>query len=346
MENDKFRHETVLRRPRKPAAAVPALKVGFVLLPRFTLTPFASIIDVLRLAADEGDQSRPITCTWNVMSSSGAPITSSSGVQVIPTSGLLPPQTLNYVIIVGGLLRSESNLPRETLDYLHEADQCGVTLVGVCTGSFALIRAGLMKKRKICVSWFHYQDLVEEFPEVTPVADQLFIVDGKRITCAGGAGAVDLGAWIIERHLGHAVAQKSLHIMLVDRARSPDAPQPQPLVGEAAKDLRVRRAVHLIEQNIASPLTADLLAKRLAVSTRQLDRLFLQEYNATVARFSRRYRLAYGRWLLYNSELPTAEIAFDCGFADYSHFHRAYYAMYREQPTAYRKTTLATEHDR
>jgi transcriptional regulator GlxA family with amidase domain len=33
----------------------------------FTLTAFSTFVDVLRLAADEGDKSRPIACTWQIM---------------------------------------------------------------------------------------------------------------------------------------------------------------------------------------------------------------------------------------------------------------------------------------
>ena len=44
------------RFPDRPAA--PRLSVGFILAHRFTLCAFANFVDVLRLAADEGDRSR------------------------------------------------------------------------------------------------------------------------------------------------------------------------------------------------------------------------------------------------------------------------------------------------
>lgn len=49
------------------------LRVAFVLLPNFTLLPFAGFMDVLRLAADEGDRSRQIACRWVVTSVDRAP---------------------------------------------------------------------------------------------------------------------------------------------------------------------------------------------------------------------------------------------------------------------------------
>ena len=44
------------------------LSVGFILTRRFTLCAFANFIDVLRLAADEGDRSRQILCDWKILS--------------------------------------------------------------------------------------------------------------------------------------------------------------------------------------------------------------------------------------------------------------------------------------
>ena len=39
------------------------LRFGIVLLPNFTLTAFSGFVDLLRLASDEGDMSRPVRCS-------------------------------------------------------------------------------------------------------------------------------------------------------------------------------------------------------------------------------------------------------------------------------------------
>ena len=57
-----------------PASPAPRLRVGFILTPRFTLCAFANFVDVLRLAADEGDRSRPILCRWRVLSATMDPV--------------------------------------------------------------------------------------------------------------------------------------------------------------------------------------------------------------------------------------------------------------------------------
>jgi hypothetical protein len=64
------------------------LRVGFLLMHNFTLTAFASFVDVLRLAADEGDRSRPIDCTWQVMSSNRHQVRMPKRDTMISTRGL------------------------------------------------------------------------------------------------------------------------------------------------------------------------------------------------------------------------------------------------------------------
>ena len=162
-------------RPTGVRTAVPNLKVGFVLVPDFTLSALALFIDALRLAGDEGDRSRQIRCTWSVMSNRSEPVRASSGLALAPTSTLLPPQSLDYIVVVGGLLHTKREVNPTVVKYLQSAADAGVTLVGVCTGSFVLARAGLMQGFRCCVSWYHVEDFANEFPDHRPVADRLFV---------------------------------------------------------------------------------------------------------------------------------------------------------------------------
>lgn len=66
----------------EPSGATP-IRFGFLLLPHFTLTAFSGLLDVLRLAGDEGDNSQPVRCSWQVIDETLAPVRSSSGIQVV-----------------------------------------------------------------------------------------------------------------------------------------------------------------------------------------------------------------------------------------------------------------------
>jgi transcriptional regulator GlxA family with amidase domain len=314
-----------------------SLSVGFVLMPSFTLLPFSAFIDALRLAADEGDQSQQINCNWTVMGPNLEPISSSSGVQVKPWETYRDPEEFDYILVVGGLLQKTLHGSQHVIDYLQQADRAHVPIIGLCTGSFAMIRAGLMHQRRCCVSWFHYKDLADHYSEVIPVAEQLFVDDGDRITCAGGAVAADLAGYIIERHLGQSWARKSLRILVMDNPRPANAPQPQPASDYQVNNRWVARALLLLEQNLSRALSTDEIASRLNISKRQLERLFIAETGDSLQKFYRKIRLNYGLWLLQNTPRLITDIAQETGFADTAHFSRAFRAAFDKKPTECRE---------
>jgi transcriptional regulator GlxA family with amidase domain len=326
------------------------LSVGFILADNFTLSAFSLFVDHLRLAADEGDMSRPIKCRWSIMANHDTPVRASCGITVTRTSPFADPREFDYIAVVGGLLHAGRQLDDETIAYIKSAAAVGVPLIGICTGSFILARAGLMTGRRCCVSWYHCQDFLDEFPHHHPVADRMFVIDGDRITCSGGGGAADLATFLIEQHLGRAVAQKARHVLLLDRARLGSDAQPHPPVAEGMtddiSDSRVRRALLLMEQNLADPLPIADIAQRLKVSTRQLERLFQSVIGVRPVIFYRILRLRYARWLLDHTDRSVTDIALDAGFSDCAHFSRQFKTMNGLSPSdvrnVARKSALIT----
>lgn len=319
----------------------PPLSVGVVLADNFTLSAFSLFVDALRLAADEGDRSRPIQARWFVMGARPEPVRASCGITVSRTSPLLDPGQLDYIAVVGGLLHAGRQVDDETVAYLRDAARVGVTLIGLCTGSFILCRAGLMRGRRCCVSWYHYQDFLDEFPDqVPPIADSLFLVDGDRITCAGGGGTVDLATHLVERHLGGSVAQKARQVMLFDRARAGHDAQPHPPLADAlasvVADKRVRRALLLMEQNLADPLPIGAVAARLDLSARHLERLFHETLGHGPAAVYRAVRLRYAGWLLDSTDQSVTDIALSAGFTDCAHFSRQFKELHGFSPSVNR----------
>jgi len=320
----------------RPAAAAP-LRVGVLLAERFTLSAFAVFIDHLRLAADEGDRSRPLHVQWSIMASRRDSVPASCGVHLEPTSGLLPADSLDYLVVVGGILHAGPQIDAATTRYLREVGATGVPLIGICTGSFILCRAGLMQGRRSCVSWYHYQDFLSAFPHHEVVADRLFLVDGPRITCAGGAGAAALATYLIERHLGRALAQKASQVLLFDRPRAGSEAQPHPPLSQTVSEPRVRRALLLMEQNLTRPIAIVSVAEQLGVSMRQLQRLCQEHVGMGPALLYRRLRMRYANWLIENTDRSVTDIALEAGFADCAHFSRQFKDAYGLSPSTRRR---------
>jgi transcriptional regulator GlxA family with amidase domain len=315
----------------------PRLRIGFILAKRFTLCAFANFVDVLRLAADEGDRSRPILCRWRVLAATTEPIESSCGIKVQPEDRLGDPTDFDYIVVVGGLMDEIERLPAESVGYLRRAADAGVPLIGVCTGTFILHRAGLMNGYKACVSWFHHEDFLNEFEGLEPVSDQIFVVDRDRLSCSGGATSAHLAAFLVDRHIGPAAARKSLAIMIIDEAMDAERPQPGLPLDLTTKDPLVKRALLTLQQTMDAPLTVIKLAQRLGVSRRLLERHFSAALGVSPQDASRRIRIAHARHLLSRTERTVSQIAIETGFCDASHFIRVFRAEAGTTPEAWRQ---------
>jgi len=309
------------------------LNVGILLWPRFPLLSLGGLCDALRHAADRGDQSRKLRCLWTTIGTQGSTVESSCGIAV-PVQSVFPDVgQFDYVVVIGGLLPHLEQVDRRSWDYLHEAAQAGVPLVGICTGSFVLARAGLMEDRVACVHSFHFDDYRSMFPGLRVVTHADYLIDGDRITCAGGISVIELAARLINLHCGPDRASKVIHQMTVSqRAGSSFVERRRALGYLSVEDATVRHAALLMEENLEAPLNIAVIAKMVGTSVRQLERAFMTEMKASPNEFYRHMRLRYARWMLLNTSRKVTDVAYECGFADSAHFIRVFREAYGVTP--------------
>lgn len=318
----------------KTAPSQPGLTVGFLLAPRFTLTAFAGFVDALRLAADDGDRSQQLRCRWDIIGRES--VTSSCGAVVAPTRAPDEGLAYDYLVIVGGLLHGGQRIPGWMNSLLKQTAQRGGALIGLCTGSFVLARAGLMQHHVACVSWFHRNEYEVAFPGCRVISNQMFVVDRDRLTCAGGTSVVHLAAYLIEHHIGRAHAVKALRIMLEEQPMPARTLQPAAVVSERSRDSLVHKAMLMLEPELNEAESIDAISERLGLSRRQLERRFRTDVGLTPAEYRRKLRLERAQWLLTNTDLDVTEIALEVGFQDSASFSRAARRAWGASPSAVR----------
>lgn len=315
------------------------LSVGVLVWPEFTLFALAGFIDALRLAGDVGDRSRQLLCRWKIMAVSPEPVASSCGIRVTPSNPLVDASEFDYIAVVAGRTQHIDDAPASHFDYLKKASN--TTLIGLGTGSFVLAKLGLLDGYRACVANYHYREFSERFPQVPVVFDQLFSIDRNRITCAGGAASIDLAAHLINKHCGNDRGLKIGYTMIVNDLRRPTAAQQAP---RALRDLLthplVIKAVRLMEQHVSRPLAIREISRVLHTTERHLERAFSKTLGVSPKRHFLRLRLQHCRWLLINSPASISQIAFDCGFADASHFTRAFRLEFNATPGEVRQRAL------
>jgi transcriptional regulator GlxA family with amidase domain len=215
-----------------------------------------------------------------------------------------------------------------------------VPLIGLCTGSFVLARAGLLQGHVACVSWFHRDEFAAAFPEVPMAANRQYVIDRQRITSAGGTSVVHLAADLVERHRGRAAASKSLRILIQGPQAPSRALQPEPVVTRPANDHLVRQAMLQLENTLTGAVSVASIAASLGLSARQLERRFLSDIGLSPREYRLRLRLARAAWLLEHTDLSITQVALDCGYGDPSHFSRTFISRFGRRPSAVRREAL------
>jgi AraC-like DNA-binding protein len=100
---------------------------------------------------------------------------------------------------------------------------------------------------------------------------------------------------------------------------------------------RMARAVQMIEQRYAEPLTICQLAEEAGLSRSQFDRQFRRLYGTAPREYLLRTRVRAACRRLRETDDPVTAIAIDTGFYDHSHLSRTFRRFTGSSPTLYRK---------
>lgn len=300
---------------------IPDLRLLILPLPEFALLPLGAFLDKLRFSADDEDYSRQRYCHWRVLGLDGQPVASSSGavLQVEVTPEQVEWREFDYLVVFGGRnATATAVLAPAYRALLRRAVKAGVKLVCVDNAVFLLAACGLLDGSKVVVHWRHEAEFRASFPHVRVLTEQLYCIDGPRITCAGGTAAIDLAVELIARSCGRARALKGLADMLVDESRD-SRHALRSLEAGPGPGRQVQRALALMRHHLAARLSIEQLAAELSISRRQLDRQFQASHGMSAKAWWQEMRLQQARWRLLNSSHSLAQIADEVGMGDASY---------------------------
>jgi len=211
-----------------------------------------------------------------------------------------------------------------TVSFLQDAARAQIPLVGLCTGPFILARAGLLDGYQTCVSWLHRAEFEAEFPDIRVDSSRMFVIDRDRLTCAGGTSVVHLAAHLIERHCSRTQAIKSLRIMIEEQPLPSGAWQPEAIITQQAQDSLVKRAMFLIEENLACPTSIAEIASLLEISGRQLERRFTNDIGLSAREYRQELRMKRAKWMIEHTSNSITEIGLECGFTESAQFAKTF----------------------
>ena len=264
---------------------------GFLLLPDFSMIAFVNAVEALRMA---NYVSRRPLYRWSVLTPDGAPATGSNGLPITPTASLDDTPAMETLFVCGGI-EVRRHVNGALIRALTRLARLGMTLGSLCTGSYALVKAGLMNGYRCAVHWENLSSLREEFSAVTFTED-LFVTDRDRITCSGGTAPLYLMLDLMARRYGDAVAAGVSEQFILDRIRSATEKQHIPMAARIGVNRReLVSTAQLMEAHIEDPLSFDQIAESVGLSQRQLQRMFKEYLNISPTRYYLWLRLRRAR---------------------------------------------------
>ncbi|MBB4066329.1 GlxA family transcriptional regulator [Gellertiella hungarica] len=331
---------TTRQRPEK--RNLPYMRIAIVLCPGFTLTPMASFVDALRLAADREDRSRQIYFAWEFLSITPEPVRASCGLEVGQQKALADIDGFDGLVVCGGLLSEMDGLPRSAFEPIRRAAERGIPVVGLCTGSFILGQCGLLDGRRCALHFEVLTRFQDRFPKASATSSENYIADGNIITCPGSVASIEVAAYLIRQFSAPHYAAKAYDYLLFRpgtvRLRASLGP-----LGEAvAKSARLtQEAVRFMEHRMDRPCEISELCASLGVSRSVLYRCFRRDLDLSPLEFWREMRLLACAELLQRGRHGVTEVAYIYGFSDVSHFCRLFKARFGLSAGRYRSTISA-----
>lgn len=170
--------------------------VGFVIFPDLTQLDFTGPQQVL---------ARLPQSTMHIVAKTANPVSSDSGLGLLPTHTFEDCPQLDLICIPGGSAGVVQAMgDQETIEFVRRQSGTAKYVTSVCTGAFILGVAGLLKGRRATTHWA-FTGLL---PLVGATHQKARIVkDGNVITAGGVTSGIDFALSVVAEIAGETVAQ-------------------------------------------------------------------------------------------------------------------------------------------
>ena len=315
----------------------------FLLFDGFSNMVLASAMEPLRDVRMNAGQE---TAAWRVSTLDGAPVTSSSGLQITPDRVFDEHTGNRNLVLVAGYHVREQVTPA-LLTRLRAATRQARLVIGLDTSAWLLAAAGVLDGHTATIHWQELEAFSETFPKVD-VSTARYVRSGPFVTCGGASTALDLMLSLIQDFYGSAAAFGASTMFVYDPSRQSELNRGAARLEQKGSP-KILMAANLMAENIETPITTAELADRVSLSERTLTRAFQRELGMTPGRYYKMLRLQHARYLSEETHLSLEQIALRCGFSSASSLGRSFSGLYgrtlreaRVQEKPWMKTARST----
>jgi transcriptional regulator GlxA family with amidase domain len=284
-------------------------KLAFIVYPGFQMLDLAGPLAAFEAAMDDHFMPR---YSISVASAAGGLVQTSSGV-LVKTNDLQATENAQTLIVCGGV-GALSQADISLLQRLQLQVKLKKRLASICTGSFILAKAGVLKGLKATTHWRYASEFRRLYPEVTLEPDRIWIRDGEVWTSAGVTAGIDLSLALIEEDQGTKVARAIAGELVVYLRRAGGQSQYSALLDLASPKGRFSDLMVWAREHLSEKLTVEDMAFHAAMSARHFCRAFLKETGTTPAKAIRNLRLEVASEWVRRDTHSVSHIAKAVGF--------------------------------
>ncbi|HEY0272857.1 MAG TPA: GlxA family transcriptional regulator [Chitinophaga sp.] len=275
-------------------------------------------------------------------------VTTPSGITVVCELGLMDIDFPIDTLLIGGFsFTAMDQLPAGFYEWLAAHYPAIQRMGSVCTGTFALARAGLLHHRSATTHWQFCEKLAADFPLVKVDSSPFYVKDGNIYTSGGVTSGMDLAMALVEEDLGREVALQVARRLVLHLKRPGGQLQFSSLL--PAYELESPLAARIypwLRQNIQRDIHVEDMAAQASMSPRNFARVFGKEKQMTPAKYLEKLRVETARQYLENTDLGMEQIAEKCGLGGLVSMRRTFLRHLRISPSYYRtafRTALTGE---
>ena len=101
---------------------------------------------------------------------------------------------------------------------------------------------------------------------------------------------------------------------------------------------RIETIYQYVQKNFKNPISLEEIAAQINMTVPAFCRFFKKITGITFTKFVNEFRIAYARKVLAEEHKSIADVCFDCGFNNFSHFNKVFKEITNESPSNYRKS--------
>jgi transcriptional regulator GlxA family with amidase domain len=208
----------------------------------------------------------------------------------------------------------------------------------VCVGAFLLAEAGLLTGRRATAHWKFGRELAKRYPDVRVEHDPLWVKDGNIYTSAGISAGIDLALAWVEEDGGAGLAHEAARELVLFLRRPGGQPQVSvSLASQASEMTSIRELQIWIAEQLATRLSVEDLADRMAMSVRNFERVFTREVGTTPSQYVLQMRVEAARRQLERTDGGLKQVASAAGFGSADVMRRAFVRLLGITPRRYRE---------